>query len=332
MTRGDSAICGTTTTGTGTLTLAACPTPPGGIDFDVLCRAMGFGNNSANIISYTIIEYTNNTFATARQHEKGVGILTLGSSAGIANCTLARTTKQSSATSLDSQPATQTFAPSGGITIGNAANTLVFIGPSAMDIPAWSPYYDTGYAVGAVGTHTSNSGQTLVGGSGAHHYNAFEWRIPMLAKSCYTFIWSPSTGTTNAWAAIYAIGTNGRPGKLLIDFGLLGTAGASLNTGFTNIGSAVHSTGFFMMPGEYFFNFRFTISGGTVGSFGVIGSNGGERLMSGRIGTSWSGGFPIPLGFSDTGGVVTPAPDPAYITGWGSNGGQNNNMLFLLAP
>src|SRR5580658_5571623 len=100
MLRGDSVICGTSPTGTGTLTLAATPVPPGGIDFDVFARAtgIGFGNSAAILCSYTIIEYTDSTFAKAKQQEKGIGTLTLGSSSGIANATLARTTLQSSAT------------------------------------------------------------------------------------------------------------------------------------------------------------------------------------------------------------------------------------------
>src|SRR4051812_24231826 len=146
MLRGDTLVCGTSTTGTGTLTLAATPGPPGGVDFDVWARAtgIGFANSAAVLVSYTIIEYTDSTFATAKSHEKGVGTLTLGGSSGIANCTLARTTKQTSATSLNSQPATQNIVPGTGISIGTAANTLVFIGPSAAEIPAYEPYFYTG--------------------------------------------------------------------------------------------------------------------------------------------------------------------------------------------
>jgi len=329
MTRGDSVICGTTTTGTGTLTLAACPTPPGGIDFDVLCRALGFANSSANIVSYTIIEYTDATFATAKSHEKGFGILTLGASVGIGNCTLARTTKQSSATSLNAQPATQNFMPGTGISIGTAANTLIFIGPSVMDIPASLPYYDTtsNNTVTPVGSVTANTGQSF--NPSTHVYNAFDWRIPMLAKRCQVGIWGAASGTTNAYAALYDIGVDGKPGKLLIDFGVLGVPGASLNTGFTSISSAVHSTGFFVMPGEYYFNFRFSCSG-TAGTIQTVASNGGERVMTGRLGNVV--GYTSLVGLTDTAGVMTPAPDPAYVSGWNTSWGANNNIIFALAP
>src|SRR5258706_417112 len=108
MLRGENIICGTSTTGTGTLTLAATPVAPGGIDFDVLARAtgIGFGNSAAVLVTYTIIEYTSATFAASKSTEKGIGTLTLGGSSGIANCTLARTTPQVTATNLNSQPAT----------------------------------------------------------------------------------------------------------------------------------------------------------------------------------------------------------------------------------
>jgi hypothetical protein len=329
MTRGDSAICGTTTTGTGTLTLAACPTPPGGIDFDVLARMFGVVNNGTTIVSYTIIEYTNNTFATAKQHEKGFGILTLGSSAGIANCTLARTTKQSSATSLDSQPATMNLVPGGGITIGTAANVLVFIGPSVMDIPAYLPYYDPvmNNAIPPVGVGNGTTGQGFT--QDIHYYFPFEWRIPMLVKRAAQTMWSGYTGTNNAWVALYGIGTDGRPGRLLIDFGVIGVAGASLNTSFSAISSATHSTGFFLMPGEYYYNFRLTQSSGTAGTIGVLSGPGG-RLTSSRLG-SWAG-TPNYAAYTNNSGVLTPAPDPAYQAGWTYLNTDNWSAQFALAP
>jgi len=330
MIRGDSAICGTTTTGTGTLSLAACPTPPGGIDLDVLARMFGVGNSGTSIISYTIIEYTDATFVTAKAHEKGFGVLTLGASAGVANCTLARTTKQSSATSLNAQPATMSLAPT-GISIGTAANTLVFIGPSTMDMPAYLPYYDgTGGTVGCippVGTMSQNTGQNLA--TDKHHYNAFEWRIPMLVKRCNTMVWSAYGGTSNVYTALYAIGTDGRPGRLLIDFGLHGPANASLASGFATIASVLHPTGFFLMPGEYYFNYRWTGSGATpAGNHQVWSPGSGLPLQSGRMGSA--GGYFFPVGTAD--GTMTPAPDPAAQSGWYPIISQNYNISFTLGP
>jgi hypothetical protein len=329
MTRGDSVICGTTTTGTGTLTLAACPVPPGGIDFEVIARAFGIASSGTTIVSYTLIEYTDSSFITAKQHEKGFGVLTLGASVGIANCTLARTTIQSSATSLDTQPATQNLFPGTGITIGTAANTLVFIGPSVMDMPAYLPYYDTtqGTGIPQVGAMSANTGQSV--NASQHYYNAFEWRVPLLVKRCTTGVWASFTGTTNAYAAIYGIGTDGKPGRLLIDFGVMGAAGSSLTNGFTSISSMLHSTGFFLMPGEYYFNYRYTLSGGTAGTIQTYGSP-SDPLMCGRMGSS--NGLHNAVAWTDASGVITPAPNPAYVAGWTPTFSTNFHFLFLLAP
>lgn len=134
MLRADNIVCGTSTTGTGTLTLAATPTPPGGIDFDVFARALGFGNNAVLSVRYVMTEFTSSGLTTAKQSETGIGTLTLGASAGIANCTLARTTLLQKGTSMDSQPATLTPNPGTGITIVTAANVLVSIDASAFDM------------------------------------------------------------------------------------------------------------------------------------------------------------------------------------------------------
>lgn len=329
MIRGDNVICGISSTGTGTLTLAACPTPPGGIDPDVLCRAMGFGNNAIQVVSYTLIEYTDSTFVTAKAHEKGFGTLTLGASAGIANCTLARTTKQSAATSLNSQPATQSFMPGTGITIGTAANALVFLAPSVMDIQLTSPFYDKAglapHGLSAVGTTNGSTGQNVA--PDKHHYTLFDWRVPMLVKRCSFATWAGYTGTTNAYAALYAIGLDGKPGRLLIDFGLLGVAGSSLNVAFTQTSSALHSTGFLMLPGEYYIDFVYNAVPPNDGTMMVAG--GGSYLLTTRGGTWMGSGYGMVE--SDASGSLTPAPNPAYIGGYTVGAGNLSNMMFTLA-
>jgi hypothetical protein len=265
MLRGDLIICGTSTTGTGTLTLAATPVPPGGVDFDVFARATGLASSATILTSYTIIEYTDSTFATAKAHEKGLGLLTLGSSSGIANATLARTNKQTSATSLNSQPATQNFSPATGISIGTAANTLVFIGPSVSDTMAYDPYVlATGNdAKGAVPLGQYFGGVASSGGtqtSGVHSYMPFMWGVPMLVKSCTLIQGSAHTltgGTNNAYARIYAKGTDGRPGKLMYNFGsatITSTASA-----FLKIGGG--GSGLLLMPGEYYLDVNAIFTG-----------------------------------------------------------------------
>ena len=193
-------------------------------------RATGIGLSSSTssvIVSYTIIEYTDNTFATAKQHEKGIGTLSTTGSTGITNCTLTRTTLQTTATSLNAQPATQNITPATGISIGTAANTLIFIGPSAADtFPAVDPYWETSVGGGAgIGPLCTNVAQNstssnFIAVSGTEYFTPFYWPTTMLVKKIWTWVNAAYTGgTSNLYARIYAVNSIGRPGKLLIDFG-----------------------------------------------------------------------------------------------------------------
>jgi hypothetical protein len=328
MVRGDNIICGTSTTGTGTLTLAACPVPPGGVDFDVFARAtgIGFGNSAAVLVSYTIIEYTTSSFTTASQHEKGIGTLTLGGSSGIANCTLARTTKQSSATSLGSQPATQNILPGTGISIGTAANTLVFISPSVADTIAFPPYVDstatnaTGWANPLItsGAVTGSDADGVFQTSGQDYYIPFIWTTPMLVKRLGLDIRTATgAGTSNAYGRIYQVNSSGQPGKLLYDFGLLGTTNASLNSGNTSIQSGASGNGYFLTPGVYFLNLIASYTGNsqTPTAYG----NTANFVMPATISSDASNftfGRP-PMGYATaSSGTAGAAPDPANLTSY----------------
>src|SRR6266704_3538593 len=271
MLRGENIICGTSTTGTGTLTLAATPVPPGGIDFDVLARAtgIGFGNSAAVIVSYTIIEYTDSSFASAKQQEKGLGTLTLGGSSGITNATLARTTVQQTATSLNSQPATYTVSAPTAITIGTAANTLIFIGVGAADTIAFEPYIDATTGTGWVGPiQGRNTGNGVVSdvfaASLQDTYIPFYWATSMLVKRIAIEVKTGTGGgTSNAYGRIYAVGSDGRPGKLLYDFGLIGTANSSLTNDNASITSGASGNGYLLLPGIYFLDLIASYSGNT---------------------------------------------------------------------
>lgn len=317
MIRGDNIVCGTSTTGTGTLTLAATPGPPGGVDFDVFARAtgIGFGNSAAILVSYTIIEYTDSTFATAKAHEKGVGTLTLGGSSGIANCTLARTTKQTSATSLNSQPATQNIAPGTGISIGTAANTLVFIGASAADVPAYSPYVNTSL----IGINlippcplNANTSGAVTTTNNQDWFMPFTWAVPILVKKVILNVQATYTGqNNNLYVRLYDIGSNGSPGKLLADFGQIGTLNASFAaTGY--IATAALTNGFFMMPADYYLDILpvWTAGGtGTPGSILQWGTGGQGPIMVNRIGAAAQQAGSV--FYSNTGSATTPDPAPA---------------------
>jgi hypothetical protein len=324
MLRGDNIVCGTSTTGTGTLTLAATPAPPGGVDFDVLARAtgIGFGNSAAVLVSYTIIEYTNSSFATAKQQEKGIGTLTLGGSSGIANCTLARTTVQQTATSLDAQPATYNVSAPSAITIGTAANVLVFIGVGAVDTIAFEPYVDAT-------TGTGWAGPLQVRGSAAggmsdifsvtllDTYFLFYWVTPMLVKRMAVQVATgTSGGTSNAYGRIYAVGSDGRPGKLLYDFGLLGTSNASLANGNTQITSGASGNGYLLLPGAYYLDLIASYSGGgvTPTMYGLVNSGVVPSALCADGGLAFAWGLPILDRATATGGTAGAAPDPANLT------------------
>lgn len=330
MLRGENIICGTTTTGTGTLSLAATPSTVGAIDLDVLARAtgIGFGNNAAVLTGYLAIEYTDSTFKTPLQQEKGIGTLTLGSSAGVANATLARTTVQQTATSLNSQPATYSVSAPSAINIGTAANTLIFIGTSAFDIPAFSPYVDTSGTIGSSTTSgapplgtggggSANPGQTVQLTNNGVIYTPFVWAIPLLAKRVTILVrtaYSGGTPVSNAYARLYDVNSSGDPGKLLYDFGLVGSANASLNsTG--QVSSGASGNGYQMTPGDYYLYVGNTLSGGVTAP--QLANAAGSYLAIGRIGTNngVSADFIAASAFTASPASVSATPDdPAPLT------------------
>lgn len=327
MLRGENVACGTTTTGTGTLTLAATPAAVGALNFDLYLKGAGFVSGNAVLLPYTIIEYTDSTFATPSQLEKGIGTVTLG--AAIANATLARTTPQVTqvgTTYDDSAPA--------AITIGTAANTLIFIGASAADVPAFPPYFEgsLGDAKGATPLSASNNGANLLmasGDTGKDFYWLIFWGVPILVKRATlrtgTTGYSGTTGSpvSTAFFRIYQIASNGRPGKLLIDLGALGGANP-LNAAATNISTALHGSGIFLPPGMYWANFYGTWTGatGTVTQPSFLGNTGLIASYNSNTGVLRSG-------YTATGGA-NPGPDPANVTGYALSGQIANTTPVLL--
>lgn len=325
MLRAEDCICGTSTTGIGTLTLAACPAPPGGVDPFAAFGGLGLGTSVATPMTYCIREFTDATFATVKQEEKGIGLLTLG--ANIGATTLARTTPQSTATGCNTATPTYSQGSPSAISIGTAANTLVFVGASAADIPAYSPYFETGDAVNAgVSPPIGGTASNITITSGQDYYGLFQWTIPMLAKRMSAAISVAYTGGTpvsNLYGRLYAVGSNARPGKLLCDYGLMGAANASMNTA-TVVSSAVHGTGFMMLPGYYFAGFFYTFSGGSAGP-----NPRGEILsIDGRMGFG-SGTLNRNKSATATGGSST-ASDPANLTSYTLS--TNSPIVPAFAP
>jgi hypothetical protein len=313
MLRADNVLCGTSSTGTGTLTLAACPAPPGGLDFDKWLKATGlnFVSGNALITTYTIVEYTDATFATAKQQEKGIGTLTLGAS--ITAATLARSKVQSTVTGLNGTPS-PTYSSPTAITIGTAANTLVFIGASAADVLAFQPFQDTaltsnGFPPLMCGNPTFNGGAPLV--NNQDWTWPFTWAYGMLAKRVYFRVESGYTGgVSNLYARLYQINSSGQAGKLLYDFGVVGTAGSSLNvSAFTMIASGASGNGFLLTPGEYFLSIFTTFSGGSGTPSLTQWAIGSGPLTSGFRGASGVGAnFVV---YDNSGSSTAPDPAPA---------------------
>lgn len=327
--RADNVVCGTTTTSTGTLTLAACPAPPGGTDFYAAFSGMGLGTSQSIPASYTIIEYTDTNFTTAKQMEKGVGALTIGANVGAT--TLARTTRQATATGMNTSTPTYSDHAPAAINIGTAANTLVFIGASALDVPACSPYYETG-----IGDNLGAYPPTInIASSGAVSltndrdvYTLFDWRVPMLVKRCSTRVQVAYTGgTSDLVARLYEIGSNGRPGKLLYDFGKFATAGSGLSaTG--NISSGAGGSGFMLPPGEYFLNHLAEFSGGS-GSPSLVSWAATISVASFHSGRLTGTTFIPYFGTHASSGSMT-APDPANVTSYAGDAANTVGPVFSL--
>ena len=328
-------IAGTSTTGTGTLTLAACPASPseGSLYTWLTSTGMNFVNGNAILMPYRIVEYTDTTFTTEVQKEIGVGTITLGAS--LTASTLARTTLVWTGNALNSSPAYAEFGNATALTIGTAANVLIFIGPDATNTPAWCPYFETslGDALGAAPAWglppAYSSGLGVPNGS--EWYIPFEWRIPMLVKRASVRVVAAYSGTgtpvSAAYARIYAIGTNGRPSKLLYDFGTFGTN--PLN-GTGNISTGAAGNGYFMTPGEYYFDLANSYSGagGTIVTpkYSVMNNTASNPAAS-RLGTTSLVSNATALA---TGATIGAAPDPANIAGYSLSNNVSTTVYFTL--
>jgi len=265
MFRGDDILCGTSTTGTGALSLAAPPEPPGGVDPDTWARAIGFGNSASFPISYTIEEYTDTTWTKVKGRGKGKGVLNLGASAGIANCTLTRTNEEYSITGMDG--ASPAFSIGSTYSIGTAANTLVFVGDSAFDqipAPIDTPVIGQG-GIGLVGNFWSSSL-----GNGAYNPSTIYYSIIQIKRAIKAAVARAlvsatySGGTSNLYVALYAMdpANSGLPGKLIQDFGALGTAGSAFASSGV-IASATVGSPKLILPGYYWRAHQLIYSGGS---------------------------------------------------------------------
>ncbi len=317
MLRAEHCICGTSTVGTGTLTLAACPAPPGGTDLYQAFQVQGLGTSVAIPVSYTIVEYTGSDFQIATRQEKGVGLLTLGAS--ITATTLARTTVQQTATGMTGAATYDVTSPT-AIAIATAANVLVFIGASSTDLVPSNPYYDvTLTGSDTLGGCPVNAGSSVTGNISIarnnDNYNLFEWRIPTLVRTVTVKLTSPYTNTSKIYGRLYAVGLNARPTKLLWDFG---SGGLSVITG--NYALSVGGTGFYLQPGEYFLDLMLASSSAGPATFAGFS----QPYNTGRLGYGTAiGGAALQINASS---ASTLAGDPANVSGISM---ASSNQLFF---
>lgn len=253
---GEGIVCGTSTTGTGTLTLAACPSAVGGAN-----PVVALGTSGAWPCSPVIIEYTDSTFQTISQMEVG------------RNCTLTLAAAITSATLTRSPEVTFTggtynnSAPS-AISIGTAANVLVFFGPSSFDTLGSLLSYNAsgitnGDGLGATpvqGSSTSNSVLVV----GTSYFQRVWIAVSGLVKSasvrCTAAITTPTSNSVAA--ALFESDTNGLPSKRVIDFGSVsGTSGAPL--GATGNVTFTASSAVYLRAGFYIFGILATKTGGS---------------------------------------------------------------------
>lgn len=327
MLRGENIVAGTTTTGSGILTFAACPSSIGALDFyQYLATDVGIANSKAILVPYTMIEYVDSNFAKPSQVEKGIGTVTIG--ANLAATTLARTTIQVTQTGT-------TYNDSGptALTIGTAANVLVFIGASAVDIPAFDPYYEASLgaaAFGATPIYTGSSAACSMNteGTGTDWYSLFTLSRPVAAKVCRLRVTTAYSGggtpVSTCYAAIYEKGSNGRPGNLIADFGSFGTN--PMNTGATVIATSALAAAVLLQQTEYFLNVFATFTGATGPTPPTL--TGYPPLITGAL--SFTTAKPITSTFA-TGGSRGTAPNPANVTSYAiATGFSSNNTIPLV--
>lgn len=326
MLRGENIACGTSTTGTGTLTCAATPSGVGALDFlQWLTAINGFTTSKVLLVPYTLIEYTSNVLAVPSQIETGIGTLTLGAS--IAATTLARTTVLATQTGTTYDESAPT-----AITIGTAANTLIFIGQNAWGTQVIAPYLDQSLddTYGVCGALSGNPGSWTPSADGATTNEFWSLELflkPVFAKVARVNVTTAYSGTTGvpisgAFAALYQVGSDGKPGRLLVDFGTFG-ANPLNSTGIKSATAA--GAGALITPGEYWQRLYLSWSGatGTV-TQAVLRSSPHVRTAHNLVGANWK---TVKL---STGGS-TAASDPANVTGWSNGAGAGFSALMGFA-
>jgi hypothetical protein len=117
------------------------------------------------------------------------------------------------------------------------------------------------------------------------------------------------------YGRLYGMGSDGKPGRLLCDFGSFGTN--PMSTGSTSVPrTATASTGVYLPPGEYWANLFVTLASETTHpAMGAV-TTGFNGSIFQTIGTT---GYTNVTRLAT--GAVSTAPDPANVTGWALGAG-----------
>lgn len=303
----DQALCGTTTAGTGALTLAAPPAAINGADPYAAFSGMGLGTTTGFLVPASIVEYTDSTLQHELQSESGLYTLKFG--ANLAASTLARTLIFQTVTSMNSQPATVN-GPTGSaptaITIGTAANVVVYFGPVAWLARQSFSSYVTASGSDGLGVcptqFTQANGTNAAYTSGTVVYQRVEIATSMWIKSVSLWMVTAFGGTSCTLScALYEVGSDGNPGKKLLNF-------ANNTTIPTNANTLAATTALWVPAGTYYLGILYVGVGQTTAPNGRQ-ANSVAASPLGTCGTSAVG--PSPLA---TVAAQSALNDPATLT------------------
>lgn len=265
------------TGGTGNLTCVAASGYP----------TFGSVVNVPRIVEYTILQYTDASFATLAQAETGRGSYT--PSSGILTRDVILRTWNGSA-----------YLPAGGVATApvalnitaTAANVRILCAPSVELLPA-IPFVASSleglgtFPLNAVNTgpydYLVNSGEVDYNPILIGHEGPFSMASANVAGSGGTY----TGGTQSLDVAIYEVAETGLPGKKLVDFGSLG--GTTPFAAAGNVSNTPLTTPVWLEPGWYWQAVLAQFSGGSgtprMRAFsGVLAASpGGTKLSSGAM-------------------------------------------------
>ena len=289
---GDGILCTSSTGGTGTLTLS---TQTGWPDPSEIWTGTRFG-------IYTIIEWTDATKSVPVQRESGVG--TFDTSAGTLDRTKPMSTWVASGTTYLPNPGVGT-APT-ALNFGTtAANIDIMLTPCSMAQALSIPFVSAAVASVVTGLGLAQANITPSGNQALVHQQPSMFPFLWLGGgqvsqfSVYTTT-TLTGGSPTLDCAVYEVGSNGLPGKRLVNFNQLSGIGTA-NTPYTSTALATPQP----LPVDMYFCELLWLNGGGSGTCTVRGGIPWGAMPNGGYTTnaSW---------FSSIGAASkTTLPDPS---------------------